>query len=124
MFDAPGYADEDSKRHGQKKSFEEWVPIFGRSLQFMKKFACGKFYLTAEKNACRFLNMSSYEATHTDPVILFSHIPLYRHDGKGCGPLREKGTIRPGVGHGYQNTLEKNSSKRLLEALRPIAVFR
>jgi len=102
MFDAPSYADEDAKRHGQKKSIEEWVPIPGRSLEFMKKFT---------------------SATHTDPVILFSHIPMYRHDGKRCGPLREKGTIRPGVGLGYQNTLEKHASKRLLEALKPIAVF-
>jgi ethanolamine phosphate phosphodiesterase len=67
--------------------------------------------------------MSSFEVMHTDPVILFSHIPMYRHDGKGCGPLREKGTLRPGVGLGYQNTLEKHASKRLLEALKPIAVF-
>ena len=120
MFDAPSYADEDAKRHGQKKSVDEWVPIPGGSLEFMKKFTSGKFHLTAK----RFLIMLSFEATHTDPVILFSHIPMYRHDGKSCGPLREKGTLRPGVGLGYQNTLEKHASKRLLEALKPIAVFR
>jgi ethanolamine phosphate phosphodiesterase len=68
--------------------------------------------------------ISSFEATHTDPVILFSHIPMYRHDGKSCGPLREKGTLRPSAGHGYQNTLEKHASQRLLEALKPIAIFR
>ena len=51
MFDAPSYADEDAKRHGQKKSVEEWVPIPGGSLEFMKKFTSGKFRFTAEKNA-------------------------------------------------------------------------
>ena len=45
MFDAPGYADEDSKRHGQKKLPERWVPIPGRSVEFMKKFASSKFIL-------------------------------------------------------------------------------
>jgi hypothetical protein len=49
MFDAPGYADEDSKRHGQKISIEEWVPISGRSLEFVKKFSSGKCHFTAEK---------------------------------------------------------------------------
>ena len=121
MFDAPGYADEDSKRHGQKKAVEKWVAIPGRSVEFIRKFASGKFHLAAEKK----MNLiSSFEATHTDPVILFSHIPVYRHDGKSCGSLREKGTLRPGVGHGYQNTLEKHASQRLLEALKPTAIFR
>jgi hypothetical protein len=123
LFDAPSYADEDAKRHGQKKSVEEWVPIPGGSLEFMKKFTSGKFHFTTKREHAVFL-MSSFEATHTDPVILFSHIPMYRHDGKGCGSLREKGTLRPGVGLGYQNTLEKHASKRLLEALKPVAVFR
>ena len=45
MFDAPSYADEDAKRHGQKKSVEEWVPIPGGSLEFMKKFTGGKCHL-------------------------------------------------------------------------------
>ncbi|CAA7259054.1 unnamed protein product [Cyclocybe aegerita] len=102
LFDAPGYANEDSKRHGAKKAFTTWIPIQGGSLEYMKKFARDK---------------------HKDPVILFTHIPLYRPDGKNCGPLREKGTLRPGVGHGYQNTLEKQSSLRLLEALKPVAIF-
>ncbi|KAF8806465.1 Metallo-dependent phosphatase [Phlegmacium glaucopus] len=102
MFDAPGYVDEDSKRYFHKKSFEEWVPIPGRSHEFMKKFA---------------------SAAHSDPVILFSHIPLHRPDGKSCGPLREKGTLRPGVGPGYQNTLEEQPSRRLLQAFKPMAVF-
>lgn len=122
MFDAPGYADENAKRHAQKKSVEEWVPMPGRSLQFMKKFASAKFHFTPDKNKNKNL-ISPFEATHTDPVILFSHIPLYRQDGKSCGPLRERGTLRPGAGHGYQNTLAKHASQRLVQALKPIAIF-
>jgi hypothetical protein len=30
-FDAPNYVDKDAKRHGQKKSVEEWVLISGGS---------------------------------------------------------------------------------------------
>ncbi|KDR75754.1 hypothetical protein GALMADRAFT_69101 [Galerina marginata CBS 339.88] len=111
LFDAPSYADEDSQRHGQRKSFEKWVPIRYGALDFMKKFSSTTFAHPFS------------EEKHTDPVILFSHIPLYRSDGRGCGPLREKGTLRPGVGHGYQNTLEKRSSQRLLEFFKPVAIF-
>lgn len=59
-----------------------------------------------------------------NPVILFSHIPLSRPDTASCGPLREQGTIRRGVGHGYQNTLGKESTTFLLEQLRPSVIFR
>jgi len=59
-----------------------------------------------------------------NPLVLFTHIPLYRPDGKRCGPLREKGTIRPGVGFGYQNTLGKQATFYLLDQIRPIVVFR
>src|SRR3984957_19645669 len=59
-----------------------------------------------------------------DPLILFSHIPLFRPDTKTCGPFRERGTIRRGVGTGYQNTLGKQTSIFLLENLRPSAIFR
>ncbi|KAF8897076.1 Metallo-dependent phosphatase-like protein [Gymnopilus junonius] len=72
---------------------------------------------------CKELHLMFLKEQHTDPVILFSHIPLNRPDGKGCGPLREKGSIRPGVGLGYQNMLEKKSSQRLLESFKPVAVF-
>lgn len=57
-------------------------------------------------------------------MILFSHIPLFRPDVASCGPLRERGTIRRGVGHGYQNTLGKHTTEFLLESVRPVLVFR
>lgn len=62
--------------------------------------------------------------SHPFPVVLFTHIPLYRPDGTYCGPLREKGTIRVGVGMGYQNTLGKHASQRLLETIQPSLIFR
>jgi len=70
------------------------------------------------------VSLKSSAEKQTDPVILFSHIPMYRPDGKGCGPLRERGTIRPGAGEGYQNTMEKQSTKQLLEIFNPEVVFR
>ena len=42
LFDAPNYADEDSLRHGKKKSFENWTPVQGGALEFMKEFANGE----------------------------------------------------------------------------------
>ena len=58
------------------------------------------------------------------PVILFSHIPLYRPEGTGCGPLRERGTIRQGFGTGYQNILGKEASNFLLLKLKPTLILR
>lgn len=57
-------------------------------------------------------------------MILFSHIPLFRPDTASCGPLRERGTIRRGVGYGYQNTLGKQTTQYLLNSVRPSLVFR
>ncbi|TFY77984.1 hypothetical protein EWM64_g6029 [Hericium alpestre] len=59
----------------------------------------------------------------TNPVILFSHIPLHRAESRKCGPLRETGTIRRGVGHGWQSTLGKQTSRFLLDSLHPVIVF-
>lgn len=70
------------------------------------------------------MSIESLADEHPDPVILFSHIPMYRPDGKSCGPLRERGTIRPGAGEGYQNTLEKQSTRKLLEIFNPVVIFR
>lgn len=58
------------------------------------------------------------------PTILFSHIPLHRAESRQCGPLRERGTIQRGVGHGWQKTLGKQTSAFLLESLHPTIVFR
>ncbi|KAF6760127.1 Metallo-dependent phosphatase-like protein [Ephemerocybe angulata] len=93
FIDAPGFVDEE---------YDNWKPLKDGTLEFMKKFKADQ---------------------HTDPVILFTHVPLYRPDGRGCGPLRERGTIRPGVGNGYQNTLGKQSTQKLLELLEPSLVF-
>lgn len=68
--------------------------------------------------------IDSWADEHPDPIVLFSHIPMYRPDGKSCGLLRERGTIRPGAGEGYQNTLEKHSTGKLLEIFNPVVIFR
>ncbi|KAK7053421.1 hypothetical protein VNI00_004047 [Paramarasmius palmivorus] len=103
LLDAPGLVEEDYRRHGSGKPYSEWVPARGGSIEFVKSFA---------------------KEEHEQPVILLSHIPLSRPEGSNCGPLRERGTIRRGVGVGYQNTLGKDSSRFLLSSLSPILVFR
>jgi hypothetical protein len=62
--------------------------------------------------------------TDEHPLILLSHIPLSRPDAASCGPLRERGTIRRGVGHGYQNTFGKQTTAFLFSHLQPSAIFR
>ena len=58
------------------------------------------------------------------PVVLFTHIPLFRPDSAKCGPLRESGTIRRGAGPNYQSTIGKDVSAFLLDHLRPTMIFR
>jgi ethanolamine phosphate phosphodiesterase len=60
----------------------------------------------------------------TEPRILLSHIPLFRPEGTSCGPLREsKDPIRVGKGYQYQNVLMPDLSKKVVDIIRPLAVF-
>jgi ethanolamine phosphate phosphodiesterase len=58
------------------------------------------------------------------PLILFSHIPLYRPPYSDCGRLREKGSIPVARGEGYQTLLSPETSQLLLNTLRPSLIFR
>jgi len=102
LLDSPGIVDEDYIRAGHGTSFEEWIPLRDGAIEFIKALAA------EEKSG---------------PVILFTHIPLHRAESKKCGPLRERGTIHRGVGHGWQKTLGKDTSSFLLESLRPVVIF-
>ncbi|KAJ7072198.1 hypothetical protein C8F01DRAFT_1243274 [Mycena amicta] len=97
-LDAPGLVDDDYQRSGTP--YDLWNPIRGGSVEFVKSVAASG-----------------------RPTILLSHIPMARPDSASCGPLREKGSIRRGVGHGYQNTLGKHTTAFLLRTLRPSAIF-
>ncbi|KAJ7703050.1 hypothetical protein B0H17DRAFT_922428 [Mycena rosella] len=99
-LDAPSLVDEDYQRSASGVGYEKWTPIPGGPVEFVKSASvAGR------------------------PIILLSHIPLARPDTATCGPLREKGSIRRGVGHGYQNTLGKQTTSFLLKTLRPSVVF-
>ncbi|KAF8893996.1 Metallo-dependent phosphatase-like protein [Infundibulicybe gibba] len=102
FLDGPGVVEEDYQRTGRGHSYAEWRPVQGGPIGFIRTMA--------KKN-------------HTEPRVLFSHIPLFRPDGSYCGPLRESGTIRPGVGIGYQNTLGKSTTTFLLQQLQPDVAF-
>ncbi|KAK7472742.1 hypothetical protein VKT23_000852 [Stygiomarasmius scandens] len=102
LIDAPGLVEEDHQRHGSGRSYAEWKPASGGTIDFVKRFG---------------------QEHKSGPTILLSHIPLSRPEGSDCGPLREKGTIHRGVGLGYQNTLGKDSSLFLLDAIRPSLIL-
>ncbi|KAJ6594046.1 hypothetical protein B0H19DRAFT_921540 [Mycena capillaripes] len=99
-LDAPSLVDEDYQRSTTGAGYDTWNPIRGGSVEFVKSASIGK-----------------------RPTILLSHIPLARPDTASCGHLREKGSIRRGVGHGYQNTLGKQTTRFLLKTLRPSIIF-
>ncbi|GLB37557.1 putative calcineurin-like phosphoesterase [Lyophyllum shimeji] len=100
LIDAAGLVDEDYQRAGYGVGFDKWSALPGGTTSFVKNLERGD-----------------------NPLFLLSHIPLARPDSASCGPLREQGTIRRGVGHGYQNTLGKQTTAFLLRSLRPSAVY-
>ncbi|TFK73948.1 hypothetical protein BDN72DRAFT_813488 [Pluteus cervinus] len=104
LLDAPGLVDEDYHRAGVGVPFDAWTPQLGGAIEFVH-------------------NKSTSAGTSHQPVILLSHIPLYRPEAASCGSLREVGTIRRGVGVGYQSTLGKQTTEFLLESLHPAIVF-
>ncbi|KAF9451972.1 hypothetical protein P691DRAFT_661989 [Macrolepiota fuliginosa MF-IS2] len=102
-LDAPGLVDEDYQRNARGVSFDHWEPIPGGAVEAVRRAAT---------------ILERYR-----PLVLLSHIPLYRPDAASCGPLREKGTIHRGVGHGYQNTIGKQTTAFLMKALDPSIIF-
>ncbi|ETW80437.1 hypothetical protein HETIRDRAFT_46276, partial [Heterobasidion irregulare TC 32-1] len=102
LLDAPGLVNEDYLRAGSGVSFDHWTPLKDGPIEFVTAVA------------------TDHEQ---GPIILFSHIPLHRAESRACGPLRERGTIRRGVGHGWQSSLGKQTSVFLLQSLKPVVIF-
>lgn len=100
LLDGPGLVDEDYQRSARGVPYDAWYPLRDGPVEFVHK------------------------VDTSQEIVLLTHIPLYRPDQSSCGPLREKGTIRKGVGHGYQNTLGKHTTKFLLDTLEPKQIFR
>lgn len=100
FLDAPGLVDEDYQRSAEGIPYDRWDPVPEGPLEFVKSIVID-----------------------SSPVVLFTHIPLARPDSASCGPLREKGSIRRGAGHGYQNTFGKQTTSFLLKTLQPVVVY-
>ncbi|KAH7102678.1 hypothetical protein BKA62DRAFT_699433 [Auriculariales sp. MPI-PUGE-AT-0066] len=103
LLDSPGLVEEDYRRFGAEVPFDEWKGSHGGAIDFLKS-----------------LNVQD----SNEKVVLFSHIPLSRPEHAFCGPLREhsKG-IQKGVGRGYQNLIEKQTTKFVLEHVRPSLIM-
>ncbi|KDQ57770.1 hypothetical protein JAAARDRAFT_35462 [Jaapia argillacea MUCL 33604] len=101
LLDTPTLVEEDRQRSDQDVALHQWSHPAEGTGQFVQHVP----------------------VHHSKPVILFSHIPLSRPDGSSCGPLRERGTIRRGQGHGYENTLSESMTNFLLERLKPTLVL-
>ncbi|EIN11270.1 Metallo-dependent phosphatase [Punctularia strigosozonata HHB-11173 SS5] len=103
LIDAPGLVDEDARRRRAGASIDAWAASSSETESTL-----------------------AFVRAHADtggPAVLFTHIPLFRPDDAGCGPLRERGRIRAGSGLGYQNTLSAELSAWLLARVRPEVVF-
>ncbi|WWC73194.1 uncharacterized protein I206_107160 [Kwoniella pini CBS 10737] len=102
MLDAVGLVEEDYRRYAAEMQFGEWDGVEGGVIEFVKDLS---------------------ENPLPGPSILISHIPLARPEASTCGPLRERGRILKGAGPGYQNLLGSETSRFLLEGLKPSIVF-
>lgn len=119
LLDAPGLVDEDYQRSAYGVGFEKWHAIPEGVVSFVRDIKRGGACVSYKHQ-----EWSDVSFVDVRPLILFSHIPLSRLDTASCGPLREKGTIRRGVGHGYQNTFGKQTTTFLFGNLQLSAIFR
>ncbi|KZV62594.1 Metallo-dependent phosphatase [Peniophora sp. CONT] len=106
FIDAPYLVEEDAaqRRAGVDGDISHWLPEALQELHATMK-------------------MASRSGEQPDPVVLFSHIPLWRTTGTDCGPDRERGTLKEGRGFGYENTLSPTISRMLLDTFKPVAIF-
>ncbi|CAK5281765.1 unnamed protein product [Mycena citricolor] len=100
FLDGPSLAEEERLRPG--RSYFETPSTPSGPIEFTRSFSA---------------------SAHSNPIVLFTHIPLHRPDGSSCGPHRERGSIRRGFGFGYQNTLSRATSDFLLQSLEPAVIF-
>lgn len=102
LLDAVGLVEEDYRRYAAETQFGEWDGVAGGVIEFVKGLG---------------------DDPPPGPKILISHIPLARPEKSTCGPLREGGRILKGAGPGYQNLLGSETSRFLLDVIRPSVVF-
>ncbi|KIK97132.1 hypothetical protein PAXRUDRAFT_825260 [Paxillus rubicundulus Ve08.2h10] len=105
LLDAPKLVEEDYRRHAHGITYDQWTPLPGGPIELLMSIS------------------GQEERDPAQPKIILSHIPLSRPSSKSCGPLREKGSIRAGAGHGYQTMLGKQTTEFLMKTLQPSLVF-
>jgi hypothetical protein len=120
MVDAPALVDEAWRREQEGESHLDGLP---QDLHYLKHM---RMQHTPGARSSRlhtggFLFISLLPDA---PLILLSHIPLYRFPNSSCGPLRERGSIPAVRGNGYQTQLSLETSRMLLEEFRPSLIFR
>jgi len=101
MIDAPALVDEDLRREdaGERGGVND-LPQDLEYLQHMRAEQVASEYLPEyDLDFVRLITDGLYKDT---PLILFTHIPLYRPSDSNCGPLHEKGIIPYVRGKGYQ----------------------
>jgi hypothetical protein len=123
MVDAPALVEEDWRRESAGEGRGDGLPIDLAYLRHMRVEHAASEHL---KPLTYFLDFydQSHLCNEDAPLILFTHIPLYRFPGSNCGPLREKGSIPAVRGDGYQTLLTPETSQLLLNELGPTLIFR
>ena len=118
MVDAPSLVDEDWRREQAGESRIDGLP---QDLNFVKHSTELVRVLSHFPPMGRYLFIFLRPDA---PLILFSHIPLYRSPDSSDDSLRERGLIPDVRGDGYQTQLSLETSQLLLKEFRPSLVFR
>jgi hypothetical protein len=68
---------------------------------------------------------SSVEKGKNGKRVLLTHVPLYRPEQTSCGPLRVQSRpyIYQGYGYQYQNLMEEDVSRIILQHIQPDLIF-
>lgn len=121
MVDAAALVDEDWRREQAGESRIDSLP---QDLNYLKHLRMQHAPGTRSSHLHTDSSFLIISLRPDAPLILLSHIPLYRLPNSSCGPLRERGSIPAVRGNGYQTQLSLETSRLLLEEFRPSLIFR
>lgn len=134
LENVPGNHDVGSVDDIIPNSYKRFEDHFGKSNQIIP-FA-GFSLVTLDTNALMNTVRSNIEkpardlledlktrVDKLDPIIIFSHIPLYRPDGSPCGPERETRPFSWVYGHQYITEVNPTLSDEIIQNLHPAFIF-
>lgn len=100
------------------------IPFAGHSLVTLDTNALMNTVRPSIQNPARNLLDDLKSRVDTlDPIIIFSHVPLYRPEGSPCGFERKSGPLAWAYGHQYITEVDPTLSSEIIQNLNPSFIF-